>query len=48
MHQTKTRGEEEQAGKVGKRKKKGREKSWLLGLIHGYLLDLQTVVRTDG
>lgn len=24
------------------------ERSWLLGLIHGYLLDLQAVVRTDG
>lgn len=29
-------------------KDKKRERSWLLGLIHGYLLDLQTVVRTDG
>lgn len=29
------------------RKKEGRKESWLLGLIHGYLFHLQTVVRTE-
>lgn len=44
--QTKTRGE--QAGKLQIGSKEEERESRLLGLVHGYLLNLQTVVRTDG
>ena len=52
MHQlsVRPRAEEEQAGKVEARQREEsqREESRLLGLFHGYLLALQTVVGTDG